>query len=542
MHRFLVRVDKCGVDRALRWDDPPTDEWSDKSGKVKAWVWDGRFHRESGQLSLRSSITHDIALDDIDGPHVDVRIDANGVGTIEPDSLGLHPLYCASWRGAAFASSCLHLVSEALAKYGASPSKSLSMSTLLTACERPIGLETGFEHIRCTPFGAAIVIHPNHSISCSSSRQLPWARCNESLRGDEVGAAIDDCADEMIMRLGRWVLQAPDKPTLLLTGGLDSRLILALAIEAGCLDDVDIVTYGDAKNPDVVVAAELARRLGVRHTVRPPRERAKVREHVNRTAGMLSCRMSSEPEEVDSIILHGLMGETLRSNVRTRTPLRTRAQVIAAWIQPHARAGMLRHGAHISALTRGLEALVRPLDAGLDPEAGLDVFYVQHLVRRWISARPGFFANKVFPLYSPRTVALALKLGWKERRDAVIHEKVIARVGGPLLDVPYAPRPRHRPVPRLSALGIDESRLSPADIAASAVQRVPVGGKQRGLSDGDARVVARYRAFVTEARNSAIWDVLDREKLRASLDSFPMLDARSRLELHSAMSGVLWHS
>ena len=545
MRRFLVRVNVAGVDRCLAWDDPPTDEWSDDSGRVAAWVWSGRFHHQgTGGLSFRSSITHDIALDDTNGPHVDVSIDASGVGVIKPDSLGLHPLYCAAWRNVFFASDCPHRVAEALASHGVVVRKSLSMSALLTACERPIGLETGFEQIRCTPFGAEVVIDPNRGIACIPSRRTP---CNEVLRGGEVDAVIDDCASEMIQRLSRWVLQAPDTPTLLLTGGLDSRMVLALVIEAGRLDDVNVVTYGHDRSPDVVVAAELTRRLGVPHAVRPPRERVGVQDHVKRTAGMLSCRMRSKPEEEDSIILHGLMGETLRSNIRTSAPLRTRAQVIAGWIQPHAHAGLLQRDAQVSALTQGLEALVQPLDAGLiRPEIGLDAFYIQHVVRRWVSGRPDFFANKVFPLYSPRAVALALKLGWKARRDAVIHQRVIARVGGPLLNVPYASRPEPRVVPELSTLGIDESRLLPGDVAASFHKKGPANRAPRtrvgDAVNGDDIVVARYRAFIAEAQNSAIWNALDREKLRASLDNFAMLDVRSRQEVDSAMAGVLWHS
>ena len=546
VRRFLIRVDVAGIDPRLAWNDPPTAGWSDDSGRVRAWVWDGQFHESTGGFSFRSSITHEITLSDTIGPHVDVCIDASGTGVIKPDSLGLHPLYCGAWRNVTVASNCPHRVADALASDGVTVRKSLSMSALLAACERPIGLETGFENIRCTPFGAEIVIDPNRGIRCTPSREPLGAPCNEILRGVEVDAVIDDCAGEMIQRLDRWVSQAPDAPTLLLTGGLDSRMVLALVIEAGRLDDVNVVTYGHDQSPDVVVAAELTKRLGVPHAVRPPRERVGLRDHVRRTAGMLSCRMRSQPEAEDSVILHGLMGETLRSNVRTNAPLRTRAQVIAGWIQPHAHAGLLQWDAQASALTQGLKALVQSLDGGPRPEMGLDAFYIQHVVRRWISARPEFFANKVFPLYSPRAVALALKLGWKARRDAVIHKTVIARAGGPLLHVPYAARPEPRAVPELSSLGIDESRLSPDDVAASFHKKTPANRVPRtrvGVAvSGENIVMARYREFVAEARNSAIWNVLDREKLRAALDNFTTLDVRSRQEVDSAMAGVLWHS
>ena len=55
---------------------------------------------------------------------------------------------------------------------------------------------------------------------------------------------------------------------LSLTGGKDSRLIAAALVTAG----VPVVarTHGFADHPDVVVAAEIARRLGIEHLVRTP--------------------------------------------------------------------------------------------------------------------------------------------------------------------------------------------------------------------------------------------------------------------------------
>ena len=55
---------------------------------------------------------------------------------------------------------------------------------------------------------------------------------------------------------------------LSLTGGKDSRLIAAALVKAG----VPVVarTHGFADHPDVVVAAEIARRLGIEHVVRTP--------------------------------------------------------------------------------------------------------------------------------------------------------------------------------------------------------------------------------------------------------------------------------
>lgn len=453
MRRFLVRVDRSGIAPAPVWRESPSTTWRDISGRVRAWVWGEAVHdRPASDLSFRSTITHEVTADDI-GPHVNVRLEARGFGTIEPDVIGLHPLYAGEIGNETFASNCPHRVAEALLSQGATVRRSLTMSALLASCERPFGLGTGFDEVSCAAAGEMLTIDRNQGIRCTPTVDVPWTANDDILLGTEVNAVIDDCVDEMIERIERWISLAPSRPVLLLTGGLDSRLVLALVIAAGRLDDVDAVTYGVTRSPDVVAASELAKKLGIPHTVRPPQGLHGLRDHVRRTAGMLSCRMRSESEPDDSIILHGLLGETLRSNIRTNRPIRTRDQLIAWWIQPHAHAGLVQREAQISVLTQGLKELLQPLDAGLRPETGLDVFYIQHSVRRWISARPDFFRNKIFPLYSPRAMALALRLGWMSRRDAVIHETVIARVGGPLLDVPYARDNQPQVVPELSSLG-----------------------------------------------------------------------------------------
>ena len=59
---------------------------------------------------------------------------------------------------------------------------------------------------------------------------------------------------------------------LSLTGGKDSRLIAAALVKAGV--PVTAVTHGFADHPDVVVAAEIARRLGIEHAVRTRPRRA----------------------------------------------------------------------------------------------------------------------------------------------------------------------------------------------------------------------------------------------------------------------------
>src|SRR5262249_57325822 len=53
-----------------------------------------------------------------------------------------------------------------------------------------------------------------------------------------------------------------------ITGGKDSRLVIAALIAAGV--PVRARTHGFPGHPDVLIAAEIARRLGIEHEVRMP--------------------------------------------------------------------------------------------------------------------------------------------------------------------------------------------------------------------------------------------------------------------------------
>ena len=529
--------------------------WCSDNRRVQVWIWGERIANENEKelkFTIRSAF--DASLEAC--PYVKVQLDRFGEGTVEQDPLGLHPLYVGAHGHATFISNSPHRIAEALTSVqGAPVPKCLSLSAYLVSCQRPIGIKTGFEGIRCTPYATRLVITSTHQLKYVQL-PTPWNAEFDVLDGREVDSVIDRCVSEMATNLGSRIARANRKVWLPLTGGYDSRLVLALAIEAGVLSEVNLRTGGADDHPDVVIAGQIAQRLQLHHTVTHPKPIAEsLRTRVHRTAGALCLRLGSGPTSPSSLLLNGLIGEAFRSNVRTRLPLQNREQVITCWLGAQAQSGLLRREAQIAALTEGMEGLLSPLEEGVRPEMAMDVFYVQHLMRRWISTRPEMFTNVALPLYCPMAIQLALGMGWAARRTGFLHETVVARVGGPLVDVPYAQGKEPRAVPTLTQLGISSESpktLEPREIATlwhdqKLVRRRPshqaVGPALSEEREKEVQQVqAEYREYVEETSGSPIWDVVDREKVREAVDCMPRLRDRARYELDAAITGVLWHS
>ena len=557
MKRFLIRVGHQGESPDSTFKISPDVTWRSDTGQLQAWIW-GEQTSVYNTENLNFSISH---VPDVTGtacPYVNVRLDRLGHGIIKQDPLGLYPLYVGTDRDTAFISNDPHRIADALsAATGTVVPKCLSLSAYLVSCDRPIGFKTGFEGIHFTPYATRLEIDPDQGVQYVP-QSPPWSPEWDVLGNEEVDSIIEHCAADMTENLRSWVERAQRKPVLLLTGGLDSRLVLALAIEAGVLPAVKLRTSGDIQHPDVQIAVELTKRLQVSHSfgLKEPIVGQALRDHVQRTAGAINLRSGSKPKGRDgSLVLHGLLGETFRSNVRSQGPIQNREQLIAFWLRPQAQSGLLHREAQITALTEGLDLLLAPVEKGIRPELALDIFYTQHQARCWISTRPEMFANTALPLYSPTAVHLAMKMGWAARRSGFLHETVIGRVGGALSDVPYAADKQTRPVPTLAQLGIETGKcreLNPEAIVtlwydSTLVHRRPRKRTAESVLSSEreeqiSALQAEYREYVEETPRSSIWDVLDRNKVRESIHHLPTLRVRARQELDAAITGILWHS
>ena len=251
---------------------------------------------------------------------------------------------------------------------------------------------------------------------------------------------------------------------LSLTGGKDSRLIAAALVKAG----VPVVarTHGFGDHPDVVVAAEIARRLGIEHVVRTPAAPgqrvdvlARIRATVLVADGMLSAFENvgrPDPAASPALTAGGHGGELLRGGYaetsgrvaatsgprRAVAPARRAArsaELLRRLTTKHL--GLIRRGpaaAYAASLAPWTPRLAR------HPMRALDDFYLVNRAGRWsAAARQAYLLRErlVQPLFDDRVVLAARAVPLADRVSGALSAAVLAELSAALADVPLAGKP-----------------------------------------------------------------------------------------------------
>ncbi|WP_433218983.1 asparagine synthase-related protein [Microtetraspora malaysiensis] len=291
--------------------------------------------------------------------------------------------------------------------------------------------ETPFEGVRALPPATTLEIRDGvrtvTSVPLPESGPVPASR--RAMRG-----AIEGLAEALL----ETVRPLTDQVNLALTGGRDSRLMAALLHAAKV--PFRVTTNGLDDHPDVVIARQIAAKLGVEHTVIPPkrteqRDAVLVEHPLRRTFEVLrTCEgMTSAYETIveylpysSRLTMSGQSGEILRGGFLysqgNPAPQAMRRRVDAFFLKDE----------HL--FTEEANAHARDLAApwqeraAADPARVLDHLYVTYRVGRWhAAARAGSLrrGDAVQPFLDNRVVAAALALDpmWR-RSEEVVHELI----------------------------------------------------------------------------------------------------------------------
>ena len=534
---------------------------------VKAWRGNISWGvRDGVQITAGWPVVVD---DRLAGHYVKVELDQSGHGTVRQDPYGLHPLYIGNVRGVTLIANRSHLVAVEIERLtGKSAARDQRFAAWLAYNGRTVGDRTGYEDVRCVPFGASVRIDPDHGARFSFT-DAPWL-----LPAMDIDDSwIDRIESELIANFRAAIKAMSNPPRLLLTGGRDSRLVLALAVRAGLLQDVEIVTFGNAEAPDTIVAKDLTTSLDLRHTLLEWVDGVILRNalcpHVGRVAGAVGCIDSSISLSKDGrISLSGLLGETLRTNLPDRIGYQDLHSVVTGYMAgPSGKAGILQQDAHTAALTDGIRNLLEPAQRMTEPEDLFDAYYLQHRVRRWLAARPERFADEFFPLYHPPATELAFQMDWRDRVAGRIHDTIIERAGRLISEPPYykpgglykpattsLPTRKGRNKPSAKELNdsaeeyqrsLDEENLD--KLISKHVENAFNDTKQpseiAGAFSADQSLSKRqeaYRELIAARDDNPVFSIVDRDHLIDAVNRLPTLNPYVALQVHGAMTGVIW--
>jgi hypothetical protein len=305
----------------------------------------------------------------------------------------------------------------------------------------PLGSATPFRGVSALPRSTKVEVLSGGAGRTAAGRAAGSADVPSAGSAADVAAALVGAVEP---------LREVSRPVeLSLTGGKDSRLVAAALVKAGV--PVRARTHGFADHPDVVIAAEVARVLGIDHQVRVPAAPGqqvdvlgRIRATVLVADGMLSAFENvgrPDPDAPWPVTAGGHGGELLRGGYAEtaagrRAPGLRAAELLRRLTTRHL--GLLRRGAaagYVASLAPWTGALAR------DPLRALDDFYLVNRAGRWsAAARQAYLIREslVQPLFDERVVLAARAVPLATRTSGELSRAVLAELCPPLTEVPLA--------------------------------------------------------------------------------------------------------
>lgn len=397
------------------------------------------------------------------------HLDGRGHGFVHSDPLGMRILYHGQNADISVVSSRAEVVAMLLAGRQP-PARDVEAASCLAFTSYLLAERTGFADVRALPVGTVVVIDAEGA----RTRVLdatPWLHGGRRPTID-LREAVPAVSAQIRANL-RTTSALCRVPHFELTGGKDSRLVLAHALAEGVAHHGIQVTWGSPGVPDVDVARSLVERFALitpdreqeiprRHEIyapplhagsggvpaepTDPRERFAHRldRHLAATSGASSSwDLRLIPRRVaPRTWISGLMGEAFRSIHASTGPLETWSDV-----ERYVRhggfntdpAGLLRPEARRHHQDRMLDAVrAHEVDGGSVQDA-IDGFYLTQRLRRWFGAlNEHEQRNRTFPLYSMLGIRTAFAIGHERRHGQVLVFALMEHAWPELTRLPFA--------------------------------------------------------------------------------------------------------
>lgn len=474
------------------------------------------------------------------GIYTAVSLAPDGTGTIVTDPLSIAMLYRAETDDVVAYATSARLAARLAAGPDVEPDRDPLSVAWLPFLGWIVGDRTGYASTRVLPAGSYVEIGPAYGSRVRFAHPTPWAGDLPSDPDELIDLVHADLSASV-----RSVAQLPaPRRHADITGGKDSRLVVALMLEEGVADRFTFFTSGYDHSPDVIVGSRIAERFGLAHeqpqpgTMTDENFRRHLATHVFQTSGMFSAwEMKGRLWASPALKVSGSVGETLRTNYSAYPALSTVADLRTQFHGRNAllRASVLRDDVRAE-LRAALDAeLVERTDTGGSaPQDLLDTFYVRWRLRRWFGTYEELGeAGRAFPLYSLVGLQAAFALGAERRRLDTLHFEVTRRAAPELAKMPLAD------VGWPDALLVDLPDAD--DYRAPAVRHegdgpAPTQWRPQRLLDN----LEAARDLLLDERSSPVYDILDREAVERVLRTPEQATPVQCRQLFGALAAAVW--
>ena len=447
---------------------------------------------------------------DIAGEYVVARLHPDGTLEAFADPAGLHQLFHRTDRRPAIANRAGMLAALADER---EPDREAAL--WLGAIGYRVGTHSGWRGVKQLPQG--VRLRGTSTVVQIGSQDFTLPESRGFAAG---GAALLDEGLEQAKAAVR--LAAGDGPLELpITGGKDSRVVLAIALAAGLRDRLSLFTRGYPGHPDVVLGAMIADTLGVPHRREPPRGHdapldlsgdgflhVLARIAFQGDGGIGGWDDIARDRVGRDSLVSGHMGELLKGYAKRATDVDVLDPVAMVQLQgPFDPLALLRPSARALLEARLAGQMRQARDAGALPGDLPDLFYWRNRIPNWLGAIRGvasFERQPVLPLGVPALLRLAFVMTPEERRAELAHFMLIRRAAPALLPLPFA---HQRWDPALP----DAPVVAPV----AAAPGTPLFGTWQWAMN-DVGVRASLSALVARA-DVPLWDDVDRSRLRLLL-------------------------
>jgi hypothetical protein len=504
--------------------------------KGRMWLSDDSW---AHQLACHSR-THSLVESGqpFDGLYTAASLSASGAGVIVTDPCSVAMLYRAENDDVVAFATSAGLAARVTSTPGHEPDRDPLGTAWLPLLGYFVGDRTGFVGTNVLPLGSYVEIDPAYGSRLRFSNATPWAP-ESGLAPVEQHDLIDLVHHDLLESV-QSIADLPASPKFAdLTGGRDSRLILATMLEAGVADRFTFRTRGTEHTPDSIVGRMIAQRLQLQQEAvaitaldDPIGLHRRLHTHVFQTSGMTSAwDLQGTLGIATTPSVTGFVGEILRTNFKSYpTSLGALGHVFhsrapidrLSIVQPDVR----------SKLVEVLDAeLLERVEAGGSTQDRLDTFYVRHRLRRWFgTAQELGHLGRVFPLYQLRGLQAAFALGPTNRANELVPFAIMRAACPELAKVPLADAGWNEAV--LSDLpDADNYRTPPVNLPPDA----PVQPQPQRLEHNRELL----EGYLLDEPSSPIYDIVDRDAIMSALRG-PLPDHTASRQLFGALTAAVW--